>query len=98
MDVKNLNRRCVELAQHPDVKLRMWHPPMFWDVGALDDPSPEDLTRPKVDLLELEVVLAAAAWVPSECADELNTREPGRADFLTRQVRRGELPLLHRAP
>lgn len=96
MDEQQLNARCVELVQHPDVKLRMWHPRMFWDVGSLDDPLPEDLSKPKFDLRELEVVLSAAAMAPSECAEEVNAREPGRADFLIRQVRRGELPLLHR--
>lgn len=97
MDAGELNRRCVSLIQEPDVLLRMWHAPMFWDVGTLDDPRPEELSRPKFDLYELEVVLATAALQPSQCAAEVNAREPGRADFIMRQVRRGERPLLRRA-
>lgn len=98
MDEQRLNAHFVELVQHPDVRLRMWQPRMFWDVGSLDDPLPEDLKKPKFDLRELEVVLSAAAMVQPVCAEEVNAREPGRADFLIRQVRRGELPLLHRGP
>lgn len=94
MDTEDINARCVDLVQKEDVKLRMWHPRMFWDVGDLDDPTPDDLTRPKFDLLELEVLLSAAALEESRCAADLNQREQGRADFIIRQVHRGELPLL----
>lgn len=95
MDTQALNSRCVDLIQSDDVRKRMWHPPMFWEVGS-DNPAPDDLQQPKFDLMELEVLLSAAALQPSQCADELNEREPGRADFIIRQVHRGELPLLRR--
>jgi hypothetical protein len=77
MNREELNRRCVELFQHPDVQLRCWHPRMFWETNMKDNPRPEELTRPKVDLRELEVLLAESAHVPSECADELNRRIRG---------------------
>ncbi|HKK04504.1 MAG TPA: hypothetical protein VKA50_01520 [Gammaproteobacteria bacterium] len=96
MDTQALNSRCVELIQSEDVRKRMWHAPMFWEVGK-DNPAPGELTHPKFDLVELEVLLSAAALQPSQCAEELNEREPGRADFIIRQVHRGELPLLRRS-
>ena len=96
MDQEALNARCRELMQHPDVKRRMWHPPMFWDAGTEDNPNREDLSTPRVDLCELEVVLATAALQPSQCAEALEQRAPGRAEFIRRSVLRGELPLLSR--
>ena len=98
MDQRSLNQRSVELIQHPEVRRRMWHAPMFWQVGNKDNPGPEELTLAKVDLTELEVLLAAAALLPSQCAAELNERTPGRADFIIRQVHRGERPLLSPRP
>ncbi len=94
MDAHALNTRCVELFQNPNVKLRMWNARMFWQVGdQLNVPS-EKLTQPKVDLCELEVMLAAAALTDSHCAPELDKKEPGRVAFIQRQVREGMRPLL----
>ncbi|NIR60521.1 MAG: hypothetical protein GWO02_13905 [Gammaproteobacteria bacterium] len=97
MDKEALNRRCVELMQHPRVKLQLWAPRMFWVVDGKDDPVPEDLTRPKVDLRELEVMLSAAAHEPSQAAEELESEEPGRAGFIARHLRTGQRPLLRPA-
>ncbi len=91
-----LNRRCVELFQHPDVQLHCWHPRMFWETRMKENPAPEELTEPKVDLRELEVLLAESAHVPSVCAEELNQEDPGRADLIRHMVHRGEMPYLHR--
>lgn len=96
MTEDELNRRCVELFHHPDVRLRCWHPRMFWETGMKDNPTPDELICPKVDLRELEVLLAESAHVPSECADELEHEVPGRADRIRHMVRRGEMPFLHR--
>lgn len=93
MDPRALNQRCVELMRHPRVVAQMWHAPMFWHVDK-DNPGPADLTRPRVDLCELEVMLATAAGLPSECAALLEQRQPGRAQFIARSVRRGERPWL----
>lgn len=94
MDQAALNKRCVELFQHPRVKLRLWHPRMFWKMKDQWNPSPDTWNDPKVDLCELEVMLSALAYEPSQCAAELNQREPGRADFIARQVRGGMRPML----
>lgn len=96
MDQALLNRRCVKLFRHPRVRLQMWHAPVFWETDLIDNPRPEDLARPKVDLRELEFLLSAAAMVPSECAPELDERVRGRADFIRRHVRSGQRPLLNR--
>lgn len=96
MDKEALNQRCVQLMQHPRVKLQMWCSRMFWDAGDSEDPSPSQLTKPKVDLRELEVMLSSAAYEPSLCANELNAEKPGRADFIIRVVHHGERPLLSR--
>ncbi|MEJ2060055.1 MAG: hypothetical protein P8Y64_06140 [Gammaproteobacteria bacterium] len=95
MDQNALNARCVELFQHPRVQQMMWSPRMFWDIGRTLTSKPTDWTSPKVDLCELEVLLAAAAYVDSQCATELNGREPGRADFIRRAVQSGQRPMLH---
>jgi hypothetical protein len=95
MDQTELNQRCVNLFFHPRVQTKLWHPRMFWDVGMELSPKPTDLTKPKVDLMELEVLLAAAAYEDSQCANDLNNREAGRADFIRRAVQSGQRPLLH---
>ncbi len=97
MDQTELNQRCVELFFHPRVQQQMWNARMFWDVGSELAPKAADLVKCKVDLLELEVLLAAAAYEDSKCADDLNAREPGRADFIRRAVHSGQRPLLHHA-
>lgn len=97
MDQTELNQRCVELFFHPRVQQQMWSPRMFWDIGDELAPKAADFVKPKVDLLELEVLLSAAAYEDSKCADDLNAREPGRADFIRRAVRSGQRPLLHHA-
>ncbi|HKK13068.1 MAG TPA: hypothetical protein VKA14_00255 [Gammaproteobacteria bacterium] len=96
MDAQTLNQRCVELMNNPDVQHRMWHPRMFWKVGALENPRPGELTSPKVDLEELEVLLASAAHQKSQCLEDLNKRIPGRGDLIVHMVRRGDMPLLAR--
>lgn len=96
MNEQALNQRCVDLFRNPDVRNRMWHPRMFWNVRGQDAPTPAELCQPKVDLLELEVMLAEAAHQPSECADELERREPGRPAFIRRVIARGDMPLLRR--
>jgi hypothetical protein len=97
MDQSELNQRCVDLFFHPRVLQHMWHARMFWDIGSELSPKPTDLSKPKVDLQELEVLLCAAAYEESQCADDLNAREPGRADFIRRAVQSGQRPLLHHA-
>jgi len=94
MDQQNLNQRCVDLMQHPRVRMQMWNPRMFWKCTRKLNLTAEELTDPKVDLCELEVMLSAAALEQSQCADELNSRNPGRADFIARSVRTGQRPLL----
>lgn len=96
MNEKELNQRCVELFQNPDVMRHMWHPRMFWETHMKDNPTPDDLVDPKVDLMELEVMLAEVAHVPSECASDLESREPGRSELIQHMIRRGDMPLLHR--
>ena len=96
VDPKALNARCVELFQNPNVRLRMWNARMFWQVGDQMHVAPTALTDPKVDTCELEVMLSAAALTDSQCAAELDKREPGRATFIQRQVREGMRPLLRR--
>lgn len=97
MNDDELNQRCIRLLNQPGVQHHLWHPRMFWEVGALDNPAASNLTQPKVDLAELEVMLAAAANESSLCRDDVNERRPGRADFIQRQIRRGERPLLQHA-
>lgn len=97
MDKTELNERCVNLFYSPRVQQKMWNPRMFWDIGRNLSPKADDLKSPKVDLVELEVLLSAAAYETSQCADELNAREPGRADFIRRAVQSGQRPMLHNA-
>ncbi|AEK59042.1 hypothetical protein [Acidithiobacillus caldus] len=97
MDHQELNKRCVELFQNANVRRRMWDARMFWRVGDRMNPTPEELTQPKVDPCELEVMLATAALTESQCAPELDKKEPGRAAFIQRQVREGMRPLLRPA-
>ncbi len=97
MDRNDLNKRCVALFQHPRVSNHMWNARMFWDFGRKLNPAAEELTNPKVDLCELEVLLSAAVFEASQCADELNSRNPGRADFIRRAVQSGQRPVLHNA-
>lgn len=95
MDREALNQRCVQLIRHPSVKKRMWNPRMFWETGARQlTPRDALLNNPKVDLNELEFMLATAANQPSQCADKLPAE---RAGFIRRQVRGGSRPLLTRA-
>ena len=96
MNAQELNRRCVELFHHPDAQNHMWHPRMFWETNQVENPKPEDLQRPKVDLRELEVLLSEVTHQPSECADELEREEPGRVSLIRHMTDRGEMPFLHR--
>lgn len=95
MDKEALNQRCIELFSHPRVQQQMWSARMFWDIGHTLTTTAADWTKPKVDLCELEVMLSAAAYETSQCADELNARENGRADFIRRAVKSGQRPMLH---
>jgi len=96
MNTQELNRRCVELFYHPDTQLHCWHPRMFWETNMVENPKPEDLQRPKVDLHDLEVLLAEAAHQESQCAEELERKEPGRPALIRHMMERGEMPFLHR--
>ncbi|AOU98946.1 hypothetical protein BI364_14150 [Acidihalobacter yilgarnensis] len=91
-----INTRCVELFLRDDVRQFCWHPRMFWVVNGQDAPNARTLVTPKVDLMELEVLLSSAARVPSTCAEGLNDREAGRADFIQRNLARGDMPYLRR--
>ena len=97
MDKNELNKRCVELYYSPRVQNMMWSASMFWNVGRKLNPTADDLSNPKVDLCELEVLLSAAAWSESKCAADLNSRNPGRADFIRRAVQTGQRPLIAHA-
>ncbi|WP_019569320.1 MULTISPECIES: hypothetical protein [unclassified Thioalkalivibrio] len=97
MDQQQINQRCVELFNSPRVQTKMWSPRMFWEVGRHLNVTSDQLTDPKVDVAELEVMLSAAAYEPSQCADEVNQRESGRADFIRRAVQSGQRPFLRRA-
>ena len=96
MDDKALNQRCVALFQNPDVVRHFWHPRMFWETHMKDNPTPDELVEPKVDLMELEVMLSEVAHIPSACAQELEQREPGRPETIRLGIRRGDMPYLHR--
>lgn len=96
MNERELNRRCVELFFNPDVQLHCWHPRMFWEVEPLENPMADDLTDPKVDLRELEVILAEAAHQPSVAATELEAENPGRAELIRHMLHRGDMPFLNR--
>ena len=89
-----LNKRCVELFQNEFVRDRLWHARMFWNVGRKLNPTAEELTTPKANLQELEVMLSAADMVNSQCAEDLNKTNPGRADFIRRTVISGSRPVL----
>lgn len=96
MNAQELNRRCVDLFHHPDAQLHCWHPRMFWETHMVENPKPEDLQQPKVDLRELEVLLAEVTHQDSQCATELEQEDPGRTTLIRHMVERGEMPLLHR--
>ncbi|MEJ2632525.1 MAG: hypothetical protein P8011_03365 [Acidihalobacter sp.] len=96
MNEQELNRRCIDLFQNPDVRNHMWHPRMFWDVYGQDAPTTSELHDSKFDLMEPEVLFAGAAHVPSVCADDPEHREPGHPAFIRRMLDRGDTPLLHR--
>lgn len=96
MDTEALNQRCIELFEKSQGQNHYWHVRMFWHTDRHDNPSPRELTDPKVDLLELEVLLSAATGEESQCAEALEAREPGRAALIRHMVQRGEMPLLRR--
>ena len=96
MNAQELNRRCVELFHRPDAKLHYWHPRVFWSTHMVESPKPEDLQEAKVDLHELEVMLAEAAGEISQCAQELDRGQPGQSALIRHMMERGEMPLLHR--
>ena len=92
-------RRYVLLCIHktnftPIQDIRYYRLLEFWQVGNQMNVAPTELTDPKVDTCELEVMLSAAALTDSQCAAELDKREPGRAAFIQRQIREGMRPLL----
>ncbi|MDD3518761.1 MAG: hypothetical protein PHQ14_10460 [Chromatiales bacterium] len=97
MNQQTLNRRCVELFMNPEVQSHCWHPRTFWDTHDIDDPQPEELTEPKVDLRELEVMFAEVAHEHSVCAHELEREQPGRVARIRRVLQSGDLPFLHRS-
>lgn len=95
MKQAELNQRCVELYNHPEVLKKMWAPRLFWETNNNDCAFCKTFTKPKVDLAELEVMLSAVVGEVSVCATSLNQEKPGRADFIKRSiVLLGERPLL----
>ncbi|MEW5791986.1 MAG: hypothetical protein ACOY4L_04455 [Pseudomonadota bacterium] len=91
-DLEALGRRCVALYQHPAVQGKGWMPRLFWRPNPADPRDPFGSLR--VDPLELEVLFATIAGEASLCHAALETRQPGRAGFIARSIRHGELPLL----
>ncbi len=96
MTEQQLNQRCIDLMQHPDVKKMMWNARMFWHIGnqLAVKYDPEFLAKPKVDLRELEVLLSEAAGEASQCLETLNNEKNQRGDFIVRALRSGYRPYL----
>ncbi|QKT04141.1 hypothetical protein HUS23_10115 [Ectothiorhodospiraceae bacterium 2226] len=86
-----LEQKLVAWFADPRVQALRLDPVLFWARG---DKTP--FGRIKVDPRELEVFLAAVLGEPSECREDLERTEPGRASFLAANARRHELPLLRR--
>jgi hypothetical protein len=95
MTEQELNQRCIALMQHPNVKNMMWNPRLFWHIGnqLVVKYDPEFLSKPKVDLRELEVLLSEVAGEPSQCLAVLNEQNQ-RGDFIVRALRSGYRPYL----
>lgn len=96
MSPEEINTRCIELYQKSLEQNHYWHVRMFWHTDKHDNPAPRELTDPKVDPVELEVLLSAAVGEESRCAEELEQREPGRPALIRHMIQRGEMPLLRR--
>lgn len=96
MTEQELNLRCIQLMQQPQVKNMMWNARMFWDIGEqmVVKYDPEFLAKPKVDLRELEVLLSEAAGEASQCLAALNAEKNQRSDFIVRALRSGYRPYL----
>jgi hypothetical protein len=99
--MENLEDKLKHWFLMPQVRARNWEPTLFWYPAS--DANP--FGRLKVDPWELEVLFAAVMEEPSECYEKLNQRSlegdkhraMPRADFITANARRHELPLLTRA-
>lgn len=85
-----LHRRCVELYQKPAVQRKRWAPRLFWRMA--DENNLFGGFR--VDPEELEVLFSTLAGEASQAEAALEQRQPGRAGFIIRSIRHGELPLL----
>lgn len=96
MTEQELNLRCIQLMQQPQVKNRMWNARMFWHIGnqLVVKYDAEFLAKPKVDLCELEVLLSEAAGEASQCLETLNAEKNQRGDFIVRALRSGYRPYL----
>ncbi len=82
-----LQQRCLQLMAHPKVQAHCWQPQLFWSQQA-------EQWIPRVDLRELEVLLATIAGEVPQYADELDRSRPGRSGFIARNALRGEMPYL----
>lgn len=85
--------KLIEWYNDPRIAAKSWAPCLFWYAESPANP----FGRPKVDPLELEVYFAELLNLPSECRTELESRQPGRAEFLAANARRHELPWFNRA-
>lgn len=89
--------RCQELYQDPRIQGKGWMPRLFWRPNPVE---PRDYFGSlRVDPWELEVLFATILGEPSHCQAALEQQRPGRAGFIIRSIRHGELPLMtFRAP
>lgn len=90
IDMEHLQRRCVALFREPAVQGKGWLPRLFWRPVDAHDP----FGALRVDPLELEVLFSTLLGQESQAFDILERLRPGRAAFIMRSIRHGELPLL----
>ncbi|MDH4274007.1 MAG: hypothetical protein OEW08_03100 [Gammaproteobacteria bacterium] len=94
MTLEIVNQRCIELFFHPRVQAMGWYVELYWQLPDCARCSPLALNTPKVDLIELEVLLATVANTPSWYANKLDRQLPTRSEFIRTAVKHGRLPLL----
>lgn len=87
MTVSSVQEKLLTWFSEPELSAKGWAPRLFWRIQA-----DGKFLETKVDECELEVFFAAILGQPSECYDELETRLPGRAEFIAANARRHELP------
>lgn len=91
IDLEQLQRRCIALFGEPAVRGKGWMPRLFWH--PVDAGNPFGV--PRMDPLEMEVLFTAILGRESMAYDTLERLRPGRAAFIARSIRHGELPLLN---